>query len=60
MDNVKWTLTVIAELLVLLVKSLYYIGESLYYMITPLPEKSLADDIVLVNVYTIYIFYKCL
>lgn len=53
MENLKWTLTIIAELLVLLVKSLYYVGESLYYMVMPLPEKSLADDIVLVSIYAL-------
>jgi len=49
MENLQWTLTVLVELLVLLLKSLYYIGESIYYMVAPLPEKSLADDIVLIT-----------
>lgn len=50
MENVKWTLTIIAELLVLLIKSVYYIGESIYYMFATVQEKSLAEDIVLVRV----------
>jgi hypothetical protein len=48
MDKMKWT-SILAELLLLLVKSVYYIGESIYYLFVPLPEKSLADDIVLVS-----------
>jgi len=50
MENFKWIVTILVELLLLLVKSLYYIGESIYYMIVSLPEKSLVDDIVLVSV----------
>lgn len=49
MENLKWTVTVLVELLLLIVKSIYYIGESIYYMVASLPEKSLADDIVLVS-----------
>lgn len=49
MENLKWTLTVLVELLLLIVKSIYYVGESIYYMVAPLPEKSLADDIVLIT-----------
>jgi len=48
MDKMKWS-SVFAELVLLFVKSVYYIGESVYYMFVPLPEKSLADDIVLVS-----------
>lgn len=48
MNNSKWS-TIIAELLLLIFKSIYYITESIYYMIVPTPEKSLADDIVLVS-----------
>ncbi|CAI6359822.1 unnamed protein product [Macrosiphum euphorbiae] len=44
----KWS-GVNAELLLLLIKSVYNIGESIYYMFEPLPEKSLADDIVLIT-----------
>lgn len=50
MENVKWTLAIIAELLVLLIKSVYYVGESIYYMFASVAEKSLAEDIVLVRV----------
>ncbi|XP_022178842.1 short-chain dehydrogenase/reductase family 16C member 6-like isoform X2 [Myzus persicae] len=44
----KWS-SVFTELLLLLVKSVYYIGESIYHMFVPLTEKSLADDIVLIT-----------
>ncbi|XP_015373874.1 PREDICTED: 17-beta-hydroxysteroid dehydrogenase 13-like [Diuraphis noxia] len=47
-DKMKWK-SILTELLLLLVKSVYYIGESIYYMFVPLPEKSLADDIVLIT-----------
>lgn len=49
MDNIKWSLGILAEVLLLFVKIIYFIGESLYRMVVPLPEKSLADDIVLVS-----------
>ncbi|KAE9538812.1 hypothetical protein AGLY_005394 [Aphis glycines] len=48
MDKMKWS-SIVAELLLLLIKSIYYFGESIYYLIVPMPEKSLADDIVLIT-----------
>lgn len=38
-----------AEIVLLIVKSVYFIVESIYKIIVPLPEKSLTDDIVLVS-----------
>ncbi|VVC40027.1 Hypothetical protein CINCED_3A020406 [Cinara cedri] len=49
LENVKWTLSIFAEVLLLLIKSVYFIVESIYHMVVPLPEKSLADDIVLIT-----------
>lgn len=50
LEKVKSMSSIFVEFLILLVKCIYYIMESVYYKVVPLPEKSIADDIVLVGV----------
>lgn len=42
-------LLILMDVLLILVKTLYYIGESLYRLFVPIPEKSVAGEIVLVT-----------
>ncbi|XP_050522464.1 short-chain dehydrogenase/reductase family 16C member 6-like [Daktulosphaira vitifoliae] len=49
MDNFKWVISIIIEILVLTIKCLFYMAESVYRIIIPMPEKSISEDIVLIT-----------
>ncbi|XP_050440864.1 short-chain dehydrogenase/reductase family 16C member 6-like [Adelges cooleyi] len=49
MDNLKDIMALLVEILVLIIKSFFYMVESVYRRINPQPEKSITDDIVLIT-----------